>query len=156
MVTQKSSESPAIRKGGDIFTAFDQIQDIIRERALNIFHDRNPGEGNELSDWLNAESELLVDTDILFEDKGDQVVIEGKIKDFQPEEIEVEAKGGQFKIGGIHTEQSSSKKKGTTKTTLKKVCFYKSFNLPDSVDTDKMEVKLKKGKFTAKIPKATH
>jgi HSP20 family protein len=89
-------------------------------------------------------------------DKKDQVVIEGKIDKFLPEDIEIKAQDGAFTICGIHSEKSSSKKKGVSRKTSTQSNFYRSFALPDSVDTEKMEVKVKSGKFTAKIPKTSH
>lgn len=156
MTKQKSTELPIIHKRDDVFTAFNHIQDMIRERADQIFHSRTPDQGDELSDWLSAESEILTDVNLTLKDEKDQIVIEGSMKGFLPKEVEIKAKDGQFQISGAHTEESSSKKKGVTKTTSKQVNFCKSFNLPDSVDTDKMEVKLKSGQFTAMIPKTSH
>jgi len=126
---------------------------MVREQADRIFHDRNPDEGDALSDWLKAESEVLSDIELKLEDGKDQVVIQGDIEGFLPEEIEIKAGDGIVEIAGIHTEKSSSKKKSVTKTTSKQMNFYRSFRLPDSVDTDKMDVKLKSGKLTARIPK---
>ena len=78
------------------------------------------------------------------------------MKGFLLKEIEVKAKDGLFQITGTHTEKSSSKGKGVTKKTLQQVNFCRSFNLPDSVETDKMKVNLKSGQFTAIIPKTSH
>ena len=156
MASHKSTELPVIRKSDDIFTTFDQIQNMIRERAFHIFNDRNPNEGGAMSDWLNAESEVLTDIDLTLKDDEDQVMVEGNIAGFLPEEIEIKAKDGIFEIGGIHTEKSSSKIKGVSETTSKQMNFFRSFNLPESVDTDKMDVKIKSGKFTARIPKTSH
>ena len=153
MTERKSTELPVIHKRDDIFETFDHIQGIIRERADRIFHDRDPDQGDEISDWLNAESEILTDINLTLQDDEDQVVIKGNVKGFLPKEIEVKAKDGLFQISGTHTEKSSSKKKGVTKKTSQHMNFCRSFTLPDTVKTDKMKVKLKSGQFTASIPK---
>ena len=111
MASHKSTELPVIRKSDDIFTTFNQIQNMIREHAFHLFNDRNPNEGDAMSDWLNAESGVLTDINLTFEDDEDQVMVEGSITGFLPEEIEIKAKDGIFEIGGIHTEKSSSRKK---------------------------------------------
>jgi len=153
MAIDKRTGLPIIRKGDDIFTTFDQIQDMIRERAFHIFNNRDSDEGDELSDWLKAESEVLTDIALSYDEDENQVTVEGDVTGFLPEEIEVKTKDGVLEIGGIHTEESSSKKKGVTKTTSKQMSFVRSFTLPDSVDTDKIDVQLTSGKFSAKIPK---
>lgn len=156
MVLHERTGFPIIRKSDDIFTTMNQIQNMIRERAFDIYSNRNSTEGNAMSDWLNAESEVSIGIGLSLDEDENQVIIEGDVTGFLPEEIEVKAQDGVFEIGGMHTEDSSSKKKGVTKTTSKQMNFFRSFTLPDSVDTNKMEVKLKSGKFTAKIPKTSH
>ena len=156
MTERKGTELPVIHKSGDIFAAFNHIRDMIRERANRIFHGRKSNQGDEISDWLSAESEVLTDVNLTLQDDEDQVVIKGNMKGFLPKEIEVKAKDGMFQITGTHTEKSSSKKKGVTKTASQQINFCRSFNLPDSVETDKMKVKLKSGQFTARIPKTSH
>ena len=156
MSSQHNIRMPSILKGDDIFSSFNQIQKSIQERAYNIFHDRDTDSGDALTDWLKAESEVLTDINMTLKDKKDQVVIEGKIDKFLPEDIEIKAQDGAFTICGIHSEKSSSEKKGVARKTSTQSNFYRSFTLPDSVDTEKMEVKVKSGKFTAKIPKTSH
>jgi HSP20 family protein len=156
MSSQHSKHVPSIVKDNDTFSIFNQIQKSIQERAYNIFHDRDTDSGDALTDWLKAESEVLTDIDMTLKDKKDQVVIEGKLDKFLPEDIEIKAQDGKFTICGIHSEKSSSEKKGVTRKTSTQSSFYRSFALPDSVDTEKMEVKVKSGKFTANIPKTSH
>jgi HSP20 family molecular chaperone IbpA len=153
MAIDKKTGLPVIRKSDDIFATFDQIQAMIRERAFHIFNNRNLDKGDALSDWLKAESEVLTDINLAYNENENQVTIEGDLTGFLPEEIEVKTKDGVLEIGGIHTDESSSGKKGMTMTTSKQMSFLRSFILPDSVDTNKIDVKLTSGKFSAKIPK---
>ena len=156
MSSQQSTQMPSILKGDDVFSNLNRIQKSIQERAYDIFHDRDSNSGNALSDWLKAESEVLSDINMTLKDDKDQVVIEGEIDKFLPEDIEIKAQDGAFTICGIHTEKSSSEKKGVTRKSSTQSNFYRSFALPDSVDTEKMKVEMKSGKFTAKIPKTSH
>jgi HSP20 family protein len=156
MSSQQSTQMPSILKGDDVFSNLNRIQKSIQERAYDIFHDRDSNSGNALSDWLKAESEVLSDINMTLKDNKDQVVIEGEIDKFLPEDIEIKAQDGTFTICGIHTEKSSSEKKGVTRKSSTQSNFYRSFTLPDSVDTEKMKVEMKSGKFTAKIPKTSH
>ncbi len=153
MATDKKPGLPVIRKADDIFAIFDQIQDMIRERAFHFFNNRNSDEGDALSDWLKAESEVLTDIALSYDEDENQVTVEGDVTGFLPEEIEVKTRDGVLEIGGIHAEESSSKKKDVTETTSKQMSFLRSFTLPDSADTDKIDVQLTSGKFSAKIPK---
>jgi len=156
MSSQQSIQMPSILQGDDIFSNFNQIQKSIQERAYHIFDDRDSNSGDAISDWLKAESEVLSDINMTLKDNKDQVVIEGNIDKFLPEDIEIKAQDGKFTICGIHTEKRSSEKKGVTRKSSTQSNFYRSFALPDSVDTEKMKVEMKSGKFTAKIPKMSH
>lgn len=151
-----NTDIPIIRKSDETFTLLNQIEDMIREHAYRIFHDRGPTEGDALSDWLNAESEVLSGIDLQLTEDDCNVVIEGPVEGFLPDEIETRIKNGTLEIAGLHTEQGDSgESEGATKTS-KQISFFRAFTLPDSLDTDNMEVSLECGKLTARIPKLLH
>lgn len=156
MKAHKSSALPVIRSGDDIFTTFNKINDMIRERAYYISHDRDNTGGDEISDWFNAESELLTTTDFSVDEKEDQIIVQGNLKGFSPDEVEIKANDGQLNIGGIHSEKSSAKKEGMKKETFKQICFYQHIQLPADLDTEHMDIQIKGEKLTAKIPKTKH
>ena len=85
MSSQQSIKMPKILKGDDIFSSFNQIQKSIQERAYHIFHDRDANSGDDKSDWLKAESEILSDINMTLKDKKNQVVIEGNIDNYLPD-----------------------------------------------------------------------
>jgi HSP20 family protein len=153
MDSHTTTDLPVIRKSGDTFATFNQIQDMIREQAFRIFHDRNPNEGDALSDWLNAESQVLTDIDLTLEDNDCHVTIGINVEGFLPDEIEVRVKDGVFEVAGMHGEKSSHKEHEVTAMSSKQLGFFRSVNLPDSLDTDKMEANHECGKFTIRIPK---
>lgn len=156
MTTQKRTEVPVSYEGSGIHKTFDRIQNMIRERADKIFHTRNPDDGDAISDWLRAEAEILTEVNLTLNNEENRFVVEGTVKGFTPEEIEVKAEDGALIIGGIHTEESSDKKKGVTTTSSKQMSFCQSFSLPDSANADKIKAELKGEKFTVTIPKIMH
>lgn len=156
MTSQHNMQKPSVLKDGDVFSSFNQIQKSIQERAYQLFHDRDPDSGDAISDWLKAESEVLSDINMELKDNENEVLIEGSIEKFLPEDIEVKTEDGKFIICGIHTEKTSSEKEGVSEEKSMQSNFYRSFLLPDSVDTGKMKVEMDNGKFTAKIPKKSH
>lgn len=156
MGTHKNIDVPVVHERGGVFETLDRIQNMIRERADSIFHDRNPGDGDEISDWLQAESEILSEVGLSLKNDKKEVVIEGTIKGFSPKEVEVKAEDGLITIAGIHDEEASDKKEGVTTKSSKHMSFCQSYNLPDSVDAEKIKVKLKGDKFKATIPKIMH
>ena len=146
---------PRILKNDDVFSSFNKIQELIQERAYQLFEGRSSDSSDPINDWLEAESEVLSGISMTFKDKDNEVLIEGSIDEFLPEDIEVKAQDRKFKICGIHTEKTSDEKKGVSSTTSSQSYFHNSFTLPDSVDTENMEVNIKDGKFAAKIPKSS-
>jgi HSP20 family molecular chaperone IbpA len=156
MNSRTSTELPVIRADNDTYSTFDKVQDIIRERALCIFHDRNPNEGDALSDWLNAETEVLTEIDLGLADNDCNVTIDGSVEGFIPDEIEVRVRDGLLEVAGIHAEKSSRTENTLTRPSSKQMCFFRSFNLPDSLDTSNIKVSHECGKFTVRIAKVFH
>jgi len=156
MNSQTSTDFPAIRKSDETLVILDRIQDAIREHAYRIFNDRSPTEGDSISDWLEAESEVLSDIDLKMEEGDCSVVIEGPVDGFLAEEIEARVRDGVLEIAGQHTEHTGGEQGNSAGTSSKQTSFFSVFRLPESLDTDKMEVTLDCGKLAVRIPRLFH
>ena len=56
---RKQEEQPPILLGGRLGEAFARLEETIRERAYQIFLDRDAAPGDSMADWLQAQSEIL-------------------------------------------------------------------------------------------------
>ena len=156
MTTPPATENPVLHLGDSISKTFNHIQDIIRKRAYHISLDRESSEGDSLSDWLDAQTELLTPVGLELKDQKKNLVVEGKVNGFSPDEIEIEVRDGMLRVSGSHTDSSSKTKDDRTESKSTSTHFYQSLSLPWAVDEDKIRTKLaKNGQLKVTLPKRT-
>lgn len=154
MAVKSTGKEPVVRLSNRLSEAFDQMEEMIRERAYHIFLDREPGGGDSIADWFLAQSEMLRPVELDIKEQKNNVVAECHLEGFSPEEVEVEVENGVLKVFGTHRESSSQKKGGGTESTSRSVYFYQSAPLPAAVDLDGSHAKLfKNGKLKVTLPK---
>jgi HSP20 family molecular chaperone IbpA len=151
----KQDDHPPILLGSRLGEAFAKLEESIRERAYQIFLDRDSTPGDSMADWLQAQSEVLKPVELTIKDQKNSVVAECNLKGFSPEEVEVEVQGGVLKVFGSHRESSTRKKGEATESRSENVYFFQSAQLPAEVDLDESHAKLfKNGKLKVTLPKA--
>lgn len=156
MSKTSATDNPVVRIGQSISDTFERLENRIRDRAYSIFENRNPEDGDSLSDWFQAQSEVLSDVDLELTENKTNYSIEGVLKGFEPNDIEVEVDEQRVTISGEHRQQKSSKKKGVESSSSESIRFMRSLALPGDVNLDEVDAKLhKNGKFKLKLPKAT-
>ena len=96
MAASQSSNSPStpISIVNRLSEAFTRVQEKIRERAYLNFLDREPGQGDSVDDWLNAQWEVLTRVNLVVKEQKKNIVVEADLKGFSPKEIEVEGLNG--------------------------------------------------------------
>ena len=156
MMTANSppKDSAPITIGHKLSDAFERVEKRIRERAYQIFLGREPGEGDPVMDWLEAQTQVLSSVELAVKEQKKAIVIEGNLKGFTPKEVEIEVGASELKVFGSHTESNTSKKAGATCSSSEAVHFYQAVPLPCEVDADAGEAKfLKNGKLKITLPK---
>lgn len=147
-------EKPTVRIGTKLGIAFDQLQDRIRERAYHLSSIRDPHQGDAISDWLNAQVEFVSPIELVVKEQRKNIVVEGNLKGFSPQEIEVEIQGDVLKVLGSHTESSSKEEGAASTLQSQSVCFFQAIQLPDAVNLDESSAKLfKNGKLKVTLPR---
>ena len=155
MTASASIGDTPILFGSKLGEAFDQIQQEIRERAYHISLDKPGGGGDSMSDWLQAQSELLQPIELQIKEQKKNVVAECNLKGFSPEEIEIEVENGVLKVFGSHRETRSGEQ-ASGEFRSESVYFFQSAGLPVPVDLQASHAKLfKNGKLKVTLPKVT-
>lgn len=156
MAQTPATNNPVVRIGQSISDTFEQLENTIRERAYSIFENRDPDDGDSVSDWFQAQSEVLSEVDLELTEHKSNFSVEGMLKGFEPNDIEVEIDGQRVTISGEHSQQQSSEEKGVESSRSESIRFMRSLALPSEVNLDEVDAKLhKNGKFKLKLPKAT-
>jgi HSP20 family molecular chaperone IbpA len=153
--TKKKDNAPLVRSDSFLET-FEQLQDKIQRRAFEIFQGRHDHEGDELSDWLRAESDVLTSIAMELQEEDDQYVLTGELpSDFQADEIEINVSGGMLSVGGTHRTQTQKKKGKGKQESRSEISFMRRMTLPDDADIDHAAAQYKKGKLRLTFPKAS-
>jgi HSP20 family molecular chaperone IbpA len=145
---------PTIHQGEhSFFETFEGLQAKIRRRANEIFRSRPPQGGDQVSDWLQAESEVLTQIAMNFEEEDDQYVLRGEIPGFSSNEVELLVDNDILSVTGTHTEQAKKKTKSGEERRSSEVSFFRRMPLPADADADHMNAKVEGGMLEVTFPK---
>lgn len=150
---QKDSDLVSI--GRSLSDAFSEVQEQIRERAYQLFLDRDSGQGNPVSDWLEAQAEFVTPVELVLKEQKKNIVVEGDLKGFSPQEIEIDVGGDELRVFGSHTQTEKNRQSGTSQSSSQSAYFYQALSLPCAIDADKCTATLlKNGKLKITLPKS--
>ena len=155
MSGNQSDAGPTVALGKSLSDVFNQVQSQIRERAYQIFLDRDPGVADPTADWLSAESELLKPVELQLKEQKKNIVAECSLKGFSPKDIEIEVEDRKLRVFGCHVEShTDDTEDGRTESSEKRSYFFQSTTLPAAVDVQKSHAKLfKNGNLKVTLPK---
>ncbi len=150
-MTRKNEKNlaPVVRKDGGFLETFDAIQNRIRKRAHEMFQMRDANDGDHLTDWFNAESEVLTEIALDWKEKPDRFVLSGKIEGFEPNEINIQCVDGRISVGGSHKVEKAN----DGEYTSSEINFFRTMSLPQGVDTAHLETKFENGYLEVVLPK---
>lgn len=139
---------------GKSIERFDQIYDSIEKRAFEIFNKNGRWHGNELSDWLQAEAEILHPIHLEIAETDEALNVRAEVSGFSAKELNIQVEGNRLTIAGKH----ESKEEGTKgKTIYSERCakeILRYVDLPLSVDASKVNAQLMNGILNIELPKA--
>jgi HSP20 family protein len=133
-----------------------QLYDSIARRAFEIFEGNGRSIGHELSDWLQAESEMLRPLHLKIAESDDELSVTAEVPGFSANELDVQVDGNRLVISGKHSsdEETTSGKTVYSERTATEI--FRSVDLPADVDGSKVSAIVKDGILTIDLPKAPH
>ena len=153
-VTIPQETTTSVRIGGKLGESFERLQERIRECAYQIFLDRDPAASDPISDWLQAQMQVLTPVDMVVKEQKKNIIVEAGLKGFTPKEIEVEVGSDDLKLFGSHTDTNSAGGGNNARSSTATVHFYQSVSLPCAVEAaDCKATLLKNGKLKITLPK---
>lgn len=154
MGTSHSSKTSDIHISNRLSEAFSQFQEQVRERAYQLSLLRDPAQGSPMTDWLAAQAELSELVHLEVKEQKKNTVVELTLRDFAPQEIEIEVAGNVLQIFGSHSETTRQQKSDVASSSSKTQSFFQSVPLNAPVDVDHSHAKLlKNGKLKVVLPK---
>jgi HSP20 family protein len=152
-------KTTAVAKQPEPAKAVDRLQqvfDSIEKRAFEIFDNNGKWFGRDLSDWLQAESEILHPLHLEITETEEALSVRAEVPGFTAKELDITVEGNLLTIAGKHESKEESKK---GKTVYSERCaseIFRSIQLPSDVDGSKVNATLKDGVLSLELPKAAH
>ncbi len=140
----------------DLFERMQQTYGSIAQRAFEIFDNNGRWFGSDLSDWLQAESEILHPVHLEIAETDDALTVQAEVPGFTAKELDIRVEANRLTISGKHESKEEGKK---GKTIYSERCakeILRSVYLPYDVDSSKVEATLKDGVLKIDLPKAPH
>jgi len=153
------AKTSAVTKQPEPENVFDRMQQAfnsIEKRAFEIFNDNGRWFGRDLSNWLQAESEILHPLHLEIAETDDALTVRAEVPGFTAKELDIHVEGNRLTIAGKHESKEESKK---GKTIYSERCakeILRSVDLPSDVDGSKVNATLKDGVLNLELPKAPH
>ena len=135
---------------------FQQVFDSIEQRAFDIFNNNGRWFGHDLSDWFQAESEILHPVHLGIAETDEALTVRAEVPGFTAKELDIQIEGDRLTIAGKHESKEESTK---GKTIYSEKCakeIFRSIALPSDVDGSKVNATLKDGVLNLELPKAPH
>jgi HSP20 family protein len=138
-----------------IFNRMHEVFDAIEKRAFEL-SDSGRKIGQHLSDWLQAESEILHPLHLEIAETDETLTVRAEVPGFTAEELDINVQGKRLTIAG---RQESKEDATKGKTIYSEHCakeIFRSVDLPSDVDGANVDATLKDGVLSIKLPKAAH
>jgi HSP20 family protein len=151
---QPAKESIQVRQTSPMLDRMQQTYDSIARRAFELFENNGRWFGNEVDDWLRAESELLHPMHLEIKESEDELLIRAEVPGFSTKELEINVEANKLTIFGKHEAQEDRKKARTIYCERCASEILRSVYLPVEVDASKGSANLKDGILTIELPKS--
>lgn len=140
----------------NIFDRFQQAYDSIEKRAFEIFNDNGKWFGQDLSNWLQAESEVLRPLHLEIAETEEGLTVRAEVPGFTAKELDIRVEGNRLTIAGKHESKEETTKGKTIYSERSAQQVLRSVSLPSDVDGSKVSATLKDGILNIELPKAPH
>lgn len=129
----------------------EQLQSLIRQRAAEIFRTRQPWEGDQLSDWLQAETEILGKIEPELREREQRYEIHATIEGFKADDLDIAVEPGHVTVRGLQEERTLDEV--SELPCLVHTEFIKVMALPGPVELEACEATLTGNKLLIVLPK---
>ena len=158
MKTQTALEPSATETGagqerGSLLQRWRHLEAAISRRAFELFEHRGQQDGNDLQDWLTAESELLLPVAVQMTQDDKAATVKLEAPGFSKNDIKVAIEDGRLLISGIKRQSQETKNADSTYRSESSQEFLRVLDLPGAVDATKAEARLEKGLLTLTLPR---
>lgn len=156
MQPAKSSAAVNQSETENVFERMQQAYDSIAKRAFEIFDNNGRWFGHELSDWLQAESELFHPVHIEIAETDEALTVQAEVPGFTAKDLDIHLEGNRITIAGKHESEEESRKGKTIYSERCAKQILRFVDLPAEVDGSNVKATLKDGVLNIQLPRAPH
>jgi HSP20 family molecular chaperone IbpA len=128
------------------------IQEGVARRAYELFEARGYQHGNDLADWLRAESELLHPLKVKTWETDREVIVTAEVPGFRPEEIKIGVEPQRVIISGNLDPRPPRADAYPSRAPL---ALYHTLDLPAKIDPSRASATLVDELLKLELPKVT-
>jgi HSP20 family protein len=128
-----------------IFQELNALSERIRQRAFEIFEGHQGGDGFATEDWLNAERDLLCSCEADLVEQGGKYQVRMNAPGFEPGDIKITALPDALIVTGESTHTHNKNDGDVQFCEFGQKTLFRRFDLPKSIDPDKVTADLNKG-----------
>lgn len=126
----------------------------IRERAYQLFERNGHNHGSAVSDWLQAEDDLLMIPESELVESDGRFELQVAVPGFDAKDIEVDALPDTIIVRAENSHKHDSKDGKVQFCEFSEKALFRRFDLPAGVDVDHVTADLDKGLLKISAPKA--
>lgn len=128
-----------------IFGELKAISERIRERAFDLFERRGGQDGMATDDWMNAERDLFRFPESELVEKDGRFEVNMSAPGFNPGDLTVTALPDGLIVQASSTHQHDKREGKVRFCEFSQKALFRRFELPESINVDKVTANLEKG-----------
>jgi HSP20 family protein len=142
----KPAPEPLLKELKDTF-------EEIRKRAFELFERRGSAPGGELDDWIQAERDLfwIPRAELNETDTGFKIHV--GVPGMDAKNLKVTAQSGEILVRGNAGRRIEKRGKGVYYSEFGEKSLFRRFEVPDSIDLDRVTASVENGMLTVTAPK---
>jgi HSP20 family protein len=146
-------DSNSLNPGDAFFDLSQEFNDLITQRAFEIYQLRGCVDGHDREDWLRAASEILmsVPIDLLETEAG--LIVRADVPGFSENDLEVRVTPRRVCITGKRQEISQSADEKLIYAERRSNQIFRALELPSEIDADRVDATVSNGILEIKLLK---
>lgn len=147
-------EKRTLEPGDAFFELSQELSDLISRRAYELFELRGSLHGYDREDWLQAESEILMEVPVEIEETETGFTVIAKVPGLSEKEVEVGVGPRSLCITGKRVETLEEKDENGVSTERRSRKIFRAVDLPSEIDPTEAIATITEGTLEVKLTKA--
>lgn len=146
-------ESRTLNPGDAFFELSQEFNDLITQRAFELYQLRGCADGHDREDWLEAASEILmnVPVDVLETEAG--LTVRADVPGFSERDLEVRVTPRRICITGKREDSTQQTDEKTIYAERRSNQIFRALELPVEIDPDRVDATVSNGILEMKLLK---